>query len=217
MLKLIIGNKNYSSWSLRPWLLLKQAQIPFEEVLIPLYEAGSRERTLAYSPTGKVPCLIDGDIVVWDSLAISEYLAECFPERQLWPAAMADRAEARAIAAEMHAGFTYLRGQMPMNLRRERPRLSKAPEVEQDIARIISIWSALRQRHAGAGDFLFGSFSVADAMYAPVVTRFKSYDVKLPALAQQYADTVLALPAMQEWYAAGRAESWRIAVSELDD
>jgi len=203
---LVIGNKNYSSWSLRPWLLLRQAGIAFDEVRIPLYVAGSKERILEHSPSGKVPALIDGDIRVWDSLAIGEYVAERFPAARLWPQDQAARALARAVSAEMHAGFADLRRHMSMNCRKTFPGKGRTPEVELDIQRIVSIWQSCRETYGDKGPFLFGHFSIADAMYAPVVIRFATYEVALPPAARAYADVVCNLPAMQAWLAAAREE-----------
>ena len=214
MLTLYFGNKNYSSWSLRPWLALRQLDIPFREARIPLYQPDSASRLLAVSPSGKVPALKDGELVVWDSLAIGEYLAERFPEHGLWPSNARLRAEARSVSAEMHAGFAALRSQMPMNLRASLPGCGHTPEVLADIARIQAIWQGLRQRHSQHGDFLFGPFSYADAMFAPVVCRLHTYGVALDGVAGRYADTLLALPALQAWYADARAESEMIAQAE---
>ena len=188
---LVVGNKNYSSWSLRPWLAMKVLGIPFQELRIPLYGEGSKEKILAYSPAGKVPCLVDGDIRVWDSLAILEYLAERRPG--VWPADAALRARARSISAEMHAGFPHLRNHMSMNIRRRHPGKGRTPESLADVRRIVEIWSECRK------PFLFGTFCAADAMYAPVVLRFRTYEVELPPACRAYADAVLALPALQEW------------------
>jgi glutathione S-transferase len=210
-LTLVVGNKNYSSWSLRPWLALRMAGLEFGEVRVPLYGRGSHEAILRHSPAGKVPVLRDGDLTVWDSLAICEYIAELAPQAGLWPDDRAARAHARSISAEMHAGFAALRSAMPMNLRIERARLAASPSapVQADIARIIAIFEECRARHAAAGDFLFGRFTVADAMFAPVATRFRSYSVTLPTRAQAYADALLALAPMREWVSAGVAESER--------
>ena len=204
---LVIGNKNYSSWSLRPWLLMRQAGLVFDEVRVPLYLAGSKDTLRKYGPSGKVPVLLDGAITVWDSLAISEYLAERHPELQLWPAGAAHRAVARSISAEMHSGFAPLRTNMTMNCRGFFPGLGRTVEVAADIERIQRIWTDCRERFASTGSYLFGAFTVADAMYAPVVLRFKTYAVLLSPVAQQYANTVLALPALQEWIEAARAEA----------
>lgn len=213
-MKLVIGNKNYSSWSLRPWLALRVAQIPFEEVRIPLYQPDSKARQLGYAPSGKVPVLIDGGLKIWDSLAIAEYLAERFPERGLWPAELGARAWARSISAEMHAGFGALRSQMPMNCRGHFPGCGQSDAVLAEIERIVSIWRECRERYAENGPFLFGAFSNADAFYAPVATRFLTYEVALPPVCRAYVDAVIALPAMQEWYAAAIVESERLERSE---
>jgi glutathione S-transferase len=167
-LTLVIGNKNYSSWSFRPWIAMKVAGIAFDESVIPLYEAGSRERILAVSPTGKVPALIDGDIHVWESLAILDYLADLFPRAGLWPDDRAARGQARAVAAEMHAGFAALRRHCPMNMRRPVKARELTPEVAADVARIDTLWTVCRTRFGAGGPFLFGDFSAADAMLAPV-------------------------------------------------
>jgi glutathione S-transferase len=188
---LVVGNKNYSSWSLRPWLAMKVLGIPFREQRVPLYGAGGKEELLRHSPAGKVPVLVDGGLAVWDSLAILETLAERNPG--LWPADAAQRARARSISAEMHSGFANLRNHMSMNVRRRFPGQGRTPEVLAEIRRIVEIWSACR------GPFLFGAFCAADAMYAPVVLRFRTYEVELPPVCRAYADAVLALPALQEW------------------
>ena len=216
-LTLVIGNKNYSSWSLRPWLLLRQADIPFEAVRIPLYVPGSTEALATWSPSGKVPALHDGDLRVWDSLAICEYLNERFPDKQLWPADAAARAVARAVSAEMHAGFSALREHMSMNIRVRRPGQGRTPECLADVERILAIWTECRARFGAGGDFLFGRFGIADAMYAPVVLRFQTYGVALEGAARDYAAAVLALPALQEWVADGVAETERIAAFERDE
>ena len=216
-LTLVIGNKNYSSWSLRPWLLLRQAGIPFEAVRIPLYMPGSTEELAKWSPSGKVPALHDGDLRVWDSLAICETLAERFPDKQLWPADAAARVVARAVSAEMHAGFSALREHMSMNIRARRPGQGRTPECLADVERILAIWTDCRARFGAGGDFLFGRFCIADAMVAPVVLRFQTYGVALDGAARDYAAAVLALPALQEWVADGVAETERIAAFERDE
>lgn len=210
---LIIGNKNYSSWSLRPWLVMAHTGIAFEELRIPLYGPGSREHILQFSPAGKVPVLIDGDVVIWDSLAICEYLAERHP--QLWPQDVAARAHARSISAEMHSGFTELRRAMPMNCKAHLPSLGRTAAVEYDIFRITAIWQDCRIRYAAGGEFLFGGFSIADAMYAPVVLRLRSYGVELPAESQRWANMMAALPAMHRWLVAARAETEVLQQFEL--
>ena len=207
MLKLVIGDRNYSSWSLRPWLAIRQAGLPCEDVLIRLYESTTKSLLQQHSPSGKVPCLIDGDTVVWDSLAICEYIAEKAPA--LWPVDSARRAEARSVSAVMHSGFGTLRNCMPMDIRAEKSGEGRSAEVDVDIARIIAIWESCRSRFAADGPFLFGAFSVADAMFSPVVWRFRSYGIELPPLAQAWTETMCALPSMQEWRAAALAEKPR--------
>lgn len=205
-MKLVIGNKNYSSWSLRPWLLMRHAGIAFEEIPLRLSTKAFSEEIFRYSPAGKVPALIDGDVTVWDSLSIAEYLAERFPEKNLWPADVAARAVARSVCAEMHSGFGNLRSQMTMNVTAILPGLGWNVAVQHDIDRIAAIWTDLRARHGAKGPFLFGEFTVADAFYAPVVSRFATYGVHLPEAAKAYADFMLALPAMQEWVAGAHEE-----------
>ena len=209
-LSITLGNKNYSSWSLRGWLALKQTGAAFAERVVPLDRPGIREQLLAASPSARVPVLQHGDLTVWDSLAIGEYLAERFPEATLWPAETAARAVARAVTAEMHAGFAALRRDLPMDLRNRYPGRDLAPGTARDIARIVEIWQDCRTRFGAGGDFLFGAFSLADAAYAPVVSRFVTYDVALPEVAAAYRDAVMAWPAMREWAAAAEAEPWVI-------
>ena len=195
-MQLVIGNKNYSSWSLRPWLAMKVHGIPFDEKRIPLYARGSKDEILRHSPAGKVPILQDGATIVWDSFAILEYLAERHP--RFWPRDAAERAKARSIAAEMHAGFAKLREHMSMNVRKRYPGKGRTPEVLADIARITAIWADAK------GPFLFGEFTAADAMYAPVVLRFRTYAVEGPN--RRYMDAMLALPAMRDWIQASERE-----------
>ena len=213
-MKLVIGNKNYSSWSLRPWLLMRVKNIPFEEQRIPLDQPDTKERVLAYSPAGKVPVLIDEGIIVWDTLAIVEYLAEKFPDRALWPRDMPARARARSVVAEMHSGFAALRSAMPMNCRGSFPGKGITRESQADIARIVALWEECRAGLGAGGRFLFGDFCVADAFFAPVVSRFATYAVPLKDIARRYADAIASLPAMQEWLASARAESEFIAAVE---
>jgi glutathione S-transferase len=215
-LHLIIGNKNYSSWSFRPWLALRAAGIPFEETVIPLYVPGSREQMLARSPGGKVPILQDGAVTVWESLAIMEYAAEKFPDAGLWPRDPAARAHARTIASEMHAGFAPLRSQFPMNMHRPVKKLEPGTETAANVARIDAMWSDCRARFGDGGPFLFGPFSAADAMYAPVVSRFHTYDADVGAAAAAYMQAMMALPAWQEWHAAALGEEWVLKNSEVD-
>lgn len=204
MLKLIIGDYNYSSWSFRPWLAAKQAGFEFEEIMIRLDQPQTRSQIYSYSPSGKLPCLLDGKLVVWDSFAICEYLAELKPS--LWPRDLKERTEARCICAEMHSGFLALRQNLPMNIKASNPFGSRSVDVKADIARIIAIWESCRERFAHRGPFLFGEFSVADAMYAPMVWRFLTYSVDLPAASSAWLQTMLALPAMQEWKSRALAE-----------
>lgn len=204
---LYVGNKNLSSWSLRPYLALAHTGVPFEEVVIPLDRPDTREQILAVSPSGRVPVLRDGAIHVWDSLAICEHLAERFPEAKLWPANLAARAHARSVSAEMHAGFADLRREMPMNIVARTPR-EPSPAAAADIERILAVWSDCRELHAERGPFLFGAFSIADAMFAPVVTRFVTYGVPVGAEARAYMDAITTLPSMVRW-AAGAADEVR--------
>lgn len=203
---LYLGNKNYSSWSLRPWLVLKQTTVAFDEVVIPLFETGSRETILKFSPSGTLPLLRHGDITVWESLAICEYLAEAFPTFGFWPKDVEARAVARAVSSEMHSGFRALREHLPMNIRSSFPDRGVTPEVQADINRVMAIWRDCRTRFGAGGDFLFGGFTIADAMYAPVVSRFRTYRIELERQADAYCQNVTALPAMQEWIAAARNE-----------
>jgi glutathione S-transferase len=214
VLTLVIGNKNYSSWSLRPWLAMKMAGIAFEELVIPLRQDATVAEIARHSPGGKVPALRHGELVVWESIAILEYIAEAFPESRLWPQQREARAVARAVSAEMHAGFAALRTHMPMNIRGSKPGRGRTPEVEKDIRRIVAVWESCRARFGEGGPFLFGGFGNADAMYAPVVTRFTTYGVTLDGTARAYADAILALPAMLEWFAAAEAEPWTIAETD---
>jgi len=204
---LIIGNKNYSSWSLRPWLFLKHHGIAFEEVRIPLYRDDTQARIAGFSPAGKVPVLMDNGITVWDSLAILEYLAERFPETQGWPVSRADRAKARSLAAEMHTGFANLRSHCGMNCRRPLAAKALPDVVHNEIARIGQIWRECRENHAADGPWLLGRFSILDAMYAPVALRFHTYRLEAGQVAQDYVDTVLDHPAIKEWIASGQAET----------
>jgi len=207
---LVIGNKNYSSWSMRPWVLLRQAGIEFEEVQLKFGDNHGRLTVPGiekYSAAGKVPVLVIDGEPVWDSLAIAETVAERFPEKQLWPSDAKARAHARSICAEMHSGFQALRGNMPMNIRGRHPGKGLTPETQRDIDRIAAIWTQCRARFGSGGPLLFGRFCIADAYYAPVVMRFQTYGVKLPAAAQAYGEAVLALAAVREWMDAARRET----------
>ena len=207
-LKLVIGNKNYSSWSMRPWVAMTAFNIPFQEVRIVLDQADTSTRIAQYSAAERVPVLIAGETSVWDSLAICEYLAEQFPEKNLWPQDVAARAMARSICAEMHSGFTGMRSAMWMNIRASFPGKGHTPAAQADIGRICEIWENCLTA-AGAHGFLFGDFSIADAFYAPVVMRFRTYDVSLAPALQGYADRVAAYPAVAQWIEGALAEKER--------
>ena len=217
-LKLIIGNKNYSSWSMRPWIAMKVANIPFEERVISLNAPDFRQIVGSASGSGKVPVLIDGDIRVWESLAILEYLAEKFPQARLWPTDSAARAMARSISSEMHAGFVPLRRHMPMNMWRPVKKRALTPEVEANIRRIEAIWTDCRARFGAKTDgaFLFGQFSAADAMYTPVVARLHTYAVDVGKVSRGFMEAVMELPAWREWHAAAITEPWVLAEDEVD-
>jgi len=216
-LQLVVGNKNYSSWSMRPWVLLRQAGIAFEEIQLKFSESDggiSVAGIAPYSPTGKVPTLlIDGE-PVWDSLAICETVAELFPDKRLWPAEPRARRYARSICAEMHSGFQGMRGAMPMNVRSRYPGKGLNDKSRRDIARVIAIWNECRKRFGSGGELLFGAFSVADAFFAPVVNRFETYAVEVAGAAATYAQAVRALPAVREWNDAGRRETEFVAEDE---
>jgi glutathione S-transferase len=215
-LKLVIGNKNYSSWSMRPWIAMKIAGIPFEETVISLDAPDFKAVVGPHSGTGKVPVLIDNDVRVWESLAILEYLAEKFPQLGLWPADSTARAHARAVANEMHAGFLPLRRLLPMNMWRPVIKRDLTPEAAVNVRRIEASWSDCRARFGKGGPFLFGHFGAADAMYAPVVSRLNTYAVDVGAGTRAYMDAVMALPAWREWHAAGIKEPWVLAEDEVD-
>lgn len=211
-LTLIIGNKNYSSWSLRPWMLLKALGVPFTELQIPLDTPEFKREIGRWSAAGRVPVLCDGDLRIWDSLAICEYVCEIAGRG--WPAERQLRAHARAVAAEMHSGFHALRSQWPMNVRARERRTNMTPALAADIARIDASWADCRERHADRGPWLFGEYSAADAMYAPVVMRFRTYGASLSARAAAYQDHALRDPVLAEWVAAGERETWVIAADE---
>jgi glutathione S-transferase len=206
-LKLVIGNKNYSSWSMRPWLALRANDIAFDEIFIPLYTGeADKKRILDFTHSGKVPALIDGDVKVWDSLAIIEYVAERFPEAGLWPEDRASRAHARSISAEMHSGFMALRNECGMNLHRPVGAIALSTDARANVERIQQIWIECRERYGKLGPFLFGGFGGADAMFAPVVHRLRTYAIPVEPGAQAYMDSMMSLPAFQEWTRAGIAE-----------
>lgn len=216
-LTLVIGNKTYSSWSFRPWIAMSVAGIPFEEIVVPLpdekHGGGMDPELLKHSPSGRVPVLKDGDLTIWESMAILEYLAESFPDRELWPADKAARAIARAVSNEMHAGFTALRSTCHMNMRRTPSALDVSEAVRRDVVRIVEIWQEMLER--SGGPFLFGEFSIADAMYAPVVNRFHVYQLTGDTTARAYMDRMMALNAWRQWEDAARAEPWVIESEEI--
>ena len=217
---LVIGNKNYSSWSLRGWLMARIAGIDFEEVMVPLDLPDTAASIKKHSPSGKVPVLMHRSLAVWESLSIAEYLNDLKPEAGLWPAAVAARAHARSVSAEMHAGFAELRGNMPMNIRASYPGKGMTPAVRADIERITGLWRDCRKRFAGAAPkddgFLFGAIGAADAMFAPVVTRFRTFGVQLDSDAEAYCTAIMAYPALKEWIADARNEPWLIASAERE-
>jgi glutathione S-transferase len=207
---LIIGNRNYSSWSLRAWLVLEAAGVDFDEVVVPLGTPDTEREILSWSPSGRVPAYRDGEIVLWDSLAICEHLAETHPGAALWPADPVARAAARSVTAEMHSGFVPLRKHMPMNLRASYPGEGRGEGVEEDISRITAIWLECRSIFGAGGEFLFGDFGIADAFFAPIVSRFRTYGIELPAGAGEYMESLWALPAMQEWAQKAKEETWSV-------
>jgi len=215
-LTLIIGNKNYSSWSFRPWIAMKVAGIPFEETLISLEAADFKTRVMQLSGTGKVPVLIDGAVRVWESLAILEYLADRFPDKKLWPNDAAARAHARTAASEMHAGFVPLRRHCPMNMWRPVIKRDLPDDVVENVKRIDELWTDCRTRFGAGGPFLFGAFGAADAMYAPVVSRLHTYGGDVGAVARAYMAAVMALPAWTEWRTAALQEPWVLPHDEPD-
>jgi len=212
---LVIANKCYSSWSLRPWLLMKQLGIPFDEIVIPLDLPDTKAKVLAHSPAGKVPILIDGDVTVWESIAIMEYIGDAFAP--VWPSDRDARAMARSVAAEMHAGFSALRSACPMNLGRKFAQKDRGEAVARDVARFSEIVRQARERVRAGGPFLFGAFSAADAMYAPLATRLDTYSIAIDATTRAYVDAILALPAFQEWRSAALKEEWIVDADEVDE
>lgn len=211
----VTGNKAYSSWSMRPWLALKHTGAAFEEIVIPLYVSGYKEKLLQHSPAGKVPILKSDGLAVWDSLAICEWLAERFPKAGLWPDDPSVRAEARAVSAEMHSGFGVIRTQMPFNCRATGRHVAMSAELQTEIARIQAMWNDYREQHAQAGPWMFGRFSIADCMYIPVALRFVTYGVSLEGLAGAYLRTVQQHPPVQEWIAAAKLEKEVLESSEV--
>lgn len=218
-MKLVIANKAYSSWSLRPWILMTVKGIPFEEDLIPLDTPEFRPRVSAYGAGSTVPILVDGDVTVWESLAIMDYLGEAFPDRGIWPQERRARAFARTISAEMHAGFRGLRAACPMNLRKRFAARDRGDLVAKDVARVSHLWQTARADFGAkaAGPFLFGDFTAADAMFAPVVTRFQTYSISVDPALRAYMDAVMDLPAFRAWQEASLQESWIVAHDEVDE
>lgn len=214
-MKLIIGNKNYSSWSLRPWLLLSVNEIVFEEIRIPLYQQNTYTEFAKYTKAGKVPVLHDDEVIVWDSLAICEYISEQYLDGKGWPADAKDRAEARSCSAEMHSGFFALRGALPMNCRATDRNVPMTEELKKDVSRIDSMWSALREKHSHNGPWLFGAFSIADCMFAPVVFRFATYNVAVSERSKEYMENVLANPKIQLWLEQAKNEVEIIDAEEV--
>jgi glutathione S-transferase len=213
MLKIVLGNKKYSSWSLRPWLVLRLTGAPFEEVVVGLDMPETAENIRKYSPSGRVPALIDGKLTIWESLAICEYLAEKFPQADLWPKEPGARALARSISSEMHAGFSSLRNDCSMKIVKQYPAKPLRPETQADVDRIAALWSECL--HKSGGPYLFGAKpGIADAMYAPVVSRLRTYSIPATGAAKAYCDTIWALPALQDWVAAARAETLRAKLHE---
>ena len=210
-LRLVIGNRNYSSWSLRAWLALEATGAPFDEEVVLLGQPETAAEIGRRSPNGLVPVLRDGDLAIWDSLAICEYLAERCPAAGLWPEDRTARAVARAVTAEMHSGFAAVRGNMPRNIRAFYPGTDRAPGVDDDIRRITSVWESCRRDYGLAGDLLFGHFTIADAFFAPIVSRFRTYGVGLDGVAAAYSDAIWALPAMSDWVEKAQAEEWSVA------
>lgn len=209
-MQLVIGNKNYSSWSLRPWLLLRQANIPFEEIRIPLYRPDTKSQLARYSQWGRVPVLVDGAVTVWESLAICEYIAERYPEQALWPRDPHARAVARSVSAEMHAGFAGLRRELSMDCRSIHADVPLTEATRKEIDRIETVWSECRTRFGHKGAFLFGDFSIADAMYAPIALRGQTYQIPWTETSRRYVDTLIALPALQSWLTDAHSETERL-------
>ncbi len=215
-LRLVIGNKNYSSWSLRPWMALTMAKLPFIEEMILLDTPEFKSEVARHSGAGRVPVLYHGKLMIWDSLAILEYLADAFPQKGLWPATAGARAMARSAASEMHSGFQALRNACPMNLRRPKRSVAMDQAVHKDVARIEALWRTARDKHAKGGKFLFGKFSNADAMFAPVVTRLETYDIAVANDTREYMANVVATDAFAAWKEAALKETWVVPSDEVD-
>jgi len=215
MSHLVIGNKNYSSWSLRPWLLLKVKGISFSETKIPLYIEGSKIELLKFSPSGKVPAFEHDGNVIWDSLSICEYISEVFPEANCWPSNLKERSFARSISNEMHSGFFAIRNTLHMNCRLDIKYKNISEELQADIDRVCDIWRICRDQYSESGEFLFGDFSIADAMYAPIVLRFQSYGIEVGDIEREYMDTILSIQPLKEWISEGVLETEIIEECEV--
>ena len=213
MNKLIIGNKNYSTWSFRAWWVLKQAGVEFEELVVPLYVDGYRDRLLAYTPSTKVPIYLEDELVIWDSLAICEYVAET--HASLWPEEAAARARARSLSAEMHSGFFAIRGALHMNCRSEHRSVAITPDIEEEVRRVEAIVSDCRRTYWQKGPWLFGTFSIADAMFAPIIFSLNTYDIRCNSAVNDYAETLRKDAFVREWFEAARAEKETIAICEV--
>jgi len=216
MPNLIIGNKNYSSWSLRPWLLMKVKNVPFHEIKIPLYIEGSKDKLLKFSPSGKVPALEKQGIIVWDSLAICEHIADLYPDKKCWPENINERAFARSICNEMHSGLLAIRNTLHMNCRKSITFKNITKDLKADITRVCEIWQLCRKQHVNSGKFLFGEFSIADAMYAPIVLRFNSYGIEVGDVEKEYMNNMLSISPLKEWITEGIQEKEHLAECEVD-
>ena len=212
-MRLYIGNKNYSSWSFRPWIAMRVKEIDFEEILVPFEDEIGNPKFKEFSPTGQVPCLVDGDLTVWESLAILEYIADRFPEANLWLNEISARAVARSAANEMHSGFNHLRNECHMNIRREPSTIEVSDGVRKEVARVEQLWAECLEK--SGGPFLFGEFTNADAMFAPVVNRLEVYRLSNHEAVQAYTNAIKSLPAWQEWETASRAEPWIVEADEM--
>ena len=211
---LVLGNKNYSSWSLRPWLVMKHIGLDFEEIMVPLFQGNFKEELFKHSASGKVPVLKTGDFEIWDSLAICEFLNDTYPDAKLWPEGSQAKAMARAVSCEMHSGFFTIRNDISMNMRRDIQGFVPSDACQVEIDRVQEIWTTCRTEFGAEGPFLFGRFSIADAMFAPIVSRFTSYNIPMEGVVKDYAETVLDLPMMQEWTEAAKKEEWVIDRAE---
>jgi len=216
-MQLVIGNKIYSSWSLRPWIVMRDKNIKFEEHKVRLYAPGMTEEISKYSKAGKVPILIDGNLKVWDSLAIMEYLHEQFPDAGIWPKMKSARVHARCVSAEMHSGFFGIRSACSMNLGAKFAAKDRGEDCAKDVARITEIWNQARKRYGAGGEFLYGAFSAADGMYAPVVARIEGYSIEVDEVSRRYMNAVMEHPAYQEWRNEALKETWVIGEEEQDE